>query len=161
MEWKGHQQRQEVGPREGQDPSTNVEGQGQRKELWKGQASEKSARPRKGKRAKTKTRKVSRVENPTMIGKVYAETIPVIPANEIHTLFRAFQFVQLSPMASVRGSSLFLTSHVEVCLQVEFMSCTVYTMARCLVGWNAQRQTPFQRQRTTRFEPSHPSHSRR
>ena len=77
VERKGHRQRKEVGPREGQDPTTNVERQGQRKELWKGQASEKSARRRKGERAEAKTRKVSQVENPTKIGKVYVETIPV------------------------------------------------------------------------------------
>ena len=41
------------------------------------------------------------------------------------------------------------------------MSCTVKTVARCLVGLNAQRKAPFQRQRTNGFEPSHPSHSRR
>ena len=39
-------------------------------------------------------------------------------------------------MASRGGSSLFLASHVGVGLQVEFMSCTVYTVVRCLVGWN-------------------------
>ena len=49
MEWKGHGQRKEVGPGEGQDPITIVEGQLQRKELGKGQAGEKSARPRKWK----------------------------------------------------------------------------------------------------------------
>ena len=43
-----HWQWKEVGPRERQDPSTSVEGQEQRKELWKGQASERSALPRKG-----------------------------------------------------------------------------------------------------------------
>ena len=40
------------------------------------------------------------------------------------------------------------------------MSCTVKTVAHCLVGLNAQRKTTFQRQRTNGFEPSHPSHSR-
>ena len=60
MEWKGHRQRKEVGPREGQDPTTNVERQGQRKELWKGQASEKSARPRKGKGQRQKQERFHR-----------------------------------------------------------------------------------------------------
>ena len=46
-----------------------------------------------------------------------------------------------------------MAPHVEVGLQVEFMSCTVCTVARCLVGWNAPRKTPFQRQRTNRNEP--------
>ena len=69
VEWKGHRQRKEVGPRERQDETTSVEGQEQRKQLSKGQASERSALPKEWERAKAKTRKVSQVDNPTKMGK--------------------------------------------------------------------------------------------
>ena len=163
MEWKGRGQRKEVGPRERQDLTSNVEGQDQRKETWKGQACEESTFPRDGKRAKAKARKVSQVENLAKIGKVHVETVPVIHTREIHTLFRApcgstcqTPFVQLSPMAS----RLFVASHVEVGAQPEFTSGPVHTVGRRLVGRTAQCETPFQKQRTTRSEPSYPSHSR-
>ena len=60
VEWKGHGQRKEVGPREGQDPTTIVEVQEQRKELGKGQAGEKPARPRKGKGQRQKQERFHR-----------------------------------------------------------------------------------------------------
>ena len=67
MEWKGHRQRKEVGP-ERQDPTTNVEGQKQRKELWEGRAGERSAFPRK---AKGQRQEQERWRILTKIGKVY------------------------------------------------------------------------------------------
>ena len=48
MEKKGRRHRKEVGPRERQDLTTNVEGQDQRKEHWKEQAYEESTFPRDG-----------------------------------------------------------------------------------------------------------------
>ena len=55
MEWKGHRQKgKKSGQRERQDPTTNVEGHEQRKDLWKGQAGERPTFPwiRKGHKQK-------------------------------------------------------------------------------------------------------------
>ena len=90
MEWKGHQQRKEVGPREGQDPTTNVEMARAKERALERASKRKVSPPKERERAKAKTRKVSQAENRTKIGKVYVETVPVAPENEIHPLFRTF-----------------------------------------------------------------------
>ena len=99
------------------------------------------AKERALERAKAKTRKVSQVENRTKIGKVFVGTVPVTPENENTHVVSNIWWVQLEcPVctAVTDGIALrkqfILASHVEVGLQVEFMSCTVYTVARCLVG---------------------------
>ena len=56
MYWKGHQQRKEVWPRERQDPTTNVEGREQRKDLWKSKQAKGQPSQVKGK-GKSKNRK--------------------------------------------------------------------------------------------------------
>ena len=89
--------------------------------------------PRRREKAKATARKVSQVENPAKIGKVYVDPVAVIQTREIHTFFRAPRgcswnvlFVQMSPTASRWRRSLFLASHVEAGVQAEYMSswCT-------------------------------------
>ena len=89
MDWKGHQERKEVGPRKRQDPTTNVEGQEQKKELWKGQAGERSTFPWKGNGQRQEQERFHRWRIQQRLEKVHVETVPVIETREIHTLLRA------------------------------------------------------------------------
>ena len=150
VEWKGHGQRKEVGPREGQDPTTDVEGQLQRKELGKGQAGEKSARPMKWKGQGQKQERFHRWRIQQRL-----EKCTLRQSHSYRRARRCFEhFVAEAGMSClyschqwhvVEEAVFFWASQsrgrLASCIHVKHR----VTMERCPVGWNAQRQTPFQR----------------
>ena len=133
-----------------------------KKELWKGQASERSAFPRKGKRQRQKQERFHRWRIQQRMEKCTSRQ-SLSHKRGRHT--RCFEH-----LVAEAGLSCLYSCHqwhrveeaVYFGLHTSRSVCKLnsrqapYTVARRLVGWKAQCQTPFQRQRTTRSGPSLP-----